>query len=175
MAMENPKKKRLVRGSILFLILACVLLCVILPRTNNLPEKYGMEFNVERASRGIPTLPADWRYFSTSEKRIWENPIWDKTEQCYGDGCDPFIGHYHKTVVETDENTLIETDIYLGNAIGFIDGEVALEKVMITCIYHLDQTNTDCSTDIRTRNLVYSGKDVKKAKEILNNWGIPYP
>lgn len=176
MNVENPKRKnKLVGGSILFLILACILLCVILPYADKLPEKYGKEINAERVSRGLPIIPANWRYFSTEEKRVWENPLWDETDRCYGDTCDPLIIHYQKEIVLLNENTLKEADVYLGDAIEINNDGVVLERVVITCIYHMYQTDIDCSTDIRVRDFVYTGDDIKKAETILDKWGIPYP
>lgn len=169
------KEKNILVGCITLLCLACFLISSMLFRTDNLSEKYGEEFNHVRYERGIPLIPEDWRFFSSSEKRVWENPVWDRTDRSYGDGGNPLIIHYQKVLVVVDENTFMETDVYLGDAIEIKDDGVVLERVMLTCTYRLDQINIDCSTDIKTRDIVYAGDDIRKAKTILDKWEIPYP
>ena len=175
MNIESFKGKNTLVGCVILLCLTCFVLFAMLFHTDNLPEKYGKEFNLERKEREIPIIPDNWSFFSTSEKRIWENPIWDKTDRSYGDGGNPLIIHYHKTLVVTDKNVFKETDIYVGDILTRKVDEVVLEKIEITCIYLLGTTDIDCTTDIRTQDVVYSGEDITKAKEILDEWGIPYP
>jgi len=175
MNIESFKRKNTLVGCIILLCLTCLVLFAMLFHTDNLPEKYGKEFNHEREKRGIPIIPDDWKFFSTSKKRIWENPVWDKTDRSYGDGGNPLIIHYHKALVMIDENAFKETDVYVGDALELKVEEVVLEKIEITCIYFLDTTDIDCTTDIKTQGFVYSGEDIAKAQEILDEWGIPYP
>ncbi len=168
-------KRKLFLGFVFF-GLACVLLFIALPKNNNLPEEYGKELNSLRIEMGIPIIPADWEFFSTPDKRVWENHLWDKTDRFYGDGADPLRIHYQKVVVVLDANTVQETDIYLGDMLSVDDVEnVVLEKVEIICTYRLDMSGVACATDLKTKDAIYSGENIERAQEVLNSWGLSYP
>lgn len=161
--------------SILIICFACFSLIVI-SQYDPKQLQYGKSFNSERMKMGIPIIPNDWFSVSNSGKTIWQNPIWHTTTRTYGDGGEPLIIHYQKIVVVQSENTIEETDVYVGDALEILTEVVILEKVEIICVYNPDNlSNKKCSTNIKTRQVVYSGEDIDKAIQILSEWNIPYP
>ena len=175
----NPRKKStLILGIILiFMGICCAFLTIdFFPQP---VPKFGKEFNSERIKRGIPVIPENWDYFYSADVVNWSDPesYW-KPDNRWGKKSNPEPPtYYQKHVVIVDENTLKETDAYLGSDIYEVKDDLAIpERVIITCIYHVDNVkDLSCTGEVYTHEITFTNGSVNTAKNILKKWGLSYP
>lgn len=169
---------------LLLVVSSCILFgcCANLGHSFSMEYKYGRSFNAEREKKRIPLLPEGWGWGIAEENSItWTDleVYWNGFE--WGDGATPPSPRHYQKRLLVQEDTIIETDEYLGKITGtqYKDGEAIpiFETIKIIHTYHIidEIDKISCSADVHTSDVEFVNGECVKAVEILEQWGLTYP